>query len=249
MRRRSELAEAVRKPRPISSFLRSLPGRSSLVVLGRAGTRTTSGAIRSSQWKDAARIMTRRLSRPRPRQVRSATCSERSSGRSQWSHNLLEMTAFCGVPTADQKRKKNIPNGQTGGADRGCATRLFSEHQLMTSPARRFATGRIVAEMPREHPKGRNQNALRLFLPYRGAPQLGASPTPLPEAAEIRPMRRGMDQGRLPGRSSIGPPAAGAGSSSGVGTTGGSGAAASGDSCSASGPFDTSGADDAGTVR
>ena len=181
MRRRSELAEAVRKPRPISSFLRPLPGRSSLVVLGRAGTRTTSGGDQvisvegCGSDRSRLRVMTRRLSRPRPRQVRPATCSERSSGRSEWSHNLLEI---CGVPIADQERKKNIPNGQTGGADRGCATRLFSEHQLMTSPARRFATGRIVAEMPREHPKGRNQNALRLFLPYRGAPQLGGSPTP-----------------------------------------------------------------------
>jgi hypothetical protein len=31
------------------------------------------------------------------------------------SDNLAGMPAFCGFPTADQERKKNVPNGQTGG--------------------------------------------------------------------------------------------------------------------------------------
>jgi hypothetical protein len=32
------------------------------------------------------------------------------------SDNLPGIAAFCGIPTADHERKKNVPTGETGGA-------------------------------------------------------------------------------------------------------------------------------------
>ena len=32
------------------------------------------------------------------------------------SDNLPGIAAFCGIPTADYERKKNVPTGETGGA-------------------------------------------------------------------------------------------------------------------------------------
>ena len=44
------------------------------------------------------------------------------SGGPGGSDNSAGMSAFCGVPTADQERKENVPNGETGGG-RGIRTR------------------------------------------------------------------------------------------------------------------------------
>jgi hypothetical protein len=45
------------------------------------------------------------------------------------SDNLPGMAAFCGIPTANQGRKKNVPNGRTGGgrAIRTLGTIVVSE--------------------------------------------------------------------------------------------------------------------------
>jgi hypothetical protein len=52
------------------------------------------------------------------------------------SDNSPGMAAFCGVPTADQERKKNVPNGRLGGG-RGIRTLGTIVASEALSPARR----------------------------------------------------------------------------------------------------------------
>ncbi len=46
-------------------------------------------------------------------------------GRPRGSDKWPEKPTFCGFPTADQERKKNIPNGQTGGGKRARTKHSF----------------------------------------------------------------------------------------------------------------------------